>query len=152
VDTVSGDALLATFGLPEPRGDDAERAAACAVALQLEVDAINERGRRARLPEVEIGVGVATGEVVVSGYGAGEGMRLKAVGPPLARALALEARAGGGEVWICDATRLQLGDLLHTDHERDVTLAAGERVRAHRLLGVGGSSLVSLRSVPPLSP
>ena len=150
VEEVSGDALLALFGLPLAAPDDAERAAACAVAMQLEMDEINARSARVRLPAVEIGVGVASGDVALVALGTSDPVTYKAVGEPPRRAAALEAQARGGEVWICARTRERLGDLARVDQEKELmALAAGEPpVRAHRLLGLAGSRLISLRSVP----
>jgi adenylate cyclase len=147
VDAINGDSLVALFGLPLPGDDDRERAVACAVALQLEMDEINARSRRAQLPSVGIGVGVASGDVVVVGFGSGDQVRYKAVGDPLVRATGIEATGESGEVWICGGTRRALGELVQVDHEREVDLpAAPEPV--HRVLGVGGAQVISLRSVP----
>ena len=150
VDAVTGDSLVALFGLPLPRDDDAERAVACAVAIQLEMDEINAKNRSARLPEVEIGVGVATGDVVMVGLGAGNQVKYKAIGEPLVRAAKIEAEARGGEVWICSQTLAAVADVANVDREREVARpAAGEVLQAHRLLGVSGSQLISLRALPP---
>jgi class 3 adenylate cyclase len=149
VDAVNGDSLVALFGLPLPRDDDLERAVACGVALQLEMDEINARSGRAQLPSVGIGVGVASGEVVVVGFGSGDQLRYKAVGEPLVQATGIEASGEGGEVWICDSTRQALGELVQVDQVREVALPPTRApVRVHRVLGVGGSQLISLRSVP----
>jgi class 3 adenylate cyclase len=149
IDAVNGDSLVALFGLPLPRDDDLERAVACAVALQLEMDEINARAVRAKLPSVAIGVGVASGEVVVVGFGSGDQLRYKAVGEPLVQATGIEAAAEGGEVWICDGTHRALGELLQVDRVREVALPpARAPVPVHRVLGVGGAQLISLRSVP----
>jgi adenylate cyclase len=150
IDAVSGDSLVALFGLPLPRDDDAERAVACAVALQLEMDEINEKSQREQLPAVAIGVGVASGDVVVLGLGAGEQVKYKALGDPLPWAASIESMARGGEVWICDRTRQALDEIVNVDRERQVSAAqeAGP-LRAHRVLGVGGAQLISLRALPP---
>jgi DNA-binding response OmpR family regulator len=149
VDAVTGDSLVALFGLPLPRDDDAERAVACAVAMQLEMDEINAKNRSAQLPEVEIGVGVAAGDVVMVGLGAGNQVKYKAIGEPLARAAKIEAEARSGEVWICSQTLAAVADVANVDREREVAQpAAGEVLQAHRLLGVGGSQLISLRALP----
>jgi len=150
VEEVSGDSLLALFGLPLAAADDAERAAACALAMQLEMDEINERGARVQLPAVGVGVGVASGDVAVVSLGTGDQVNYKAVGEPPRRAAALEAQARGGEVWICERTRERLGELANVDREREIPAASagGEPIQAHRLLGLGGSRLISLRSVP----
>jgi class 3 adenylate cyclase len=84
---------------------------------------------------------------VVVGFGSGDQLRYKAVGDPLVRATGIEAAGEAGEVWICDGTRRALAELVQVDHERELGLRpAPERV--HRVLGVGGSQVISLRSVP----
>jgi adenylate cyclase len=143
VDSIAGDSLTATFGLPDPTEEDTTRAAACAIALQLEMLEINERNATAQLPALEIGVGVATGEVVVGGFGSGEEMRFKAIGEPFLQAARIEAGGRGGEVWICDATRALLGELAQVDLERSL-----DGKHLYRLLGVSGEWLMSLRAVP----
>ncbi len=143
VDSISGDSLVATFGLPDPTERDTAGAAACALALQLGMDEINEINATSHLPPVGIGVGVATGEVVVGAFGASETLRFKAIGEPFMHAARIESGASAGEVWICHATRQRLGELARVDRERDID---GESV--HRLLGVGGEWLMSLRAVP----
>jgi DNA-binding response OmpR family regulator len=143
VDSIAGDSLTAVFGLPNPTEQDTARAAACALALQLEMQTINERNATAQLPAVEIAVGVASGEVVVGGFGSGTAMRFRAIGEPLLQATRIEAGAGDGEVWICDATRARLGELAEVDLQRELD---GQIL--HRLLGVGGEWLMSLRAVP----
>jgi DNA-binding response OmpR family regulator len=149
VDAVTGDSLVALFGLPLPRDDDAERAAACAVAIQLEMDEINAKNRSARLPGVEIGVGVAAGDVVMVGLGSGNQVKYKAIGEPLERAAKIEAESRSGEVWICAQTLAAVADVANVDREREIARPeAGEVLRAHRLLGVGGAQLISLRSLP----
>jgi DNA-binding response OmpR family regulator len=150
VEEVSGDSLVALFGLPLEADDDAERAATCALALQLEMEEINARSARAQLPAVEIGVGVASGDVAVVALGTGDRVRYKAVGEPPSRAVALEAQARGGEVWICAQTRDRLGELAHVDRECELPVheSGDAPIRAYRLLGLGGSRLISLRSLP----
>jgi class 3 adenylate cyclase len=143
VDSIAGDSLAATFGLPDPTETDTARAAACALALQLEMQEINERNATSQLPAVEIGVGVATGEVVVGGFGSGDAMRFMAIGEPFLQAARIEAGGSGGEIWICDVTRTRLGELAEVDLTREL-----EGQRLHRLLGVGGEWLMSLRAVP----
>jgi len=151
VDSMPGDSLVALFGLPTERDDDAERAVACAVAMQLEMDEVNERNARAQLPAAAIGIGVASGEVLAGGIGAGDKLRYRAIGEPMLRATRIETLARGGEIWICDATRAVVADVAQLDPRREVTLPGETGPEGiARVLGVGGSHLISLRSVPPL--
>ena len=151
VDSLSGDSLCAVFGLPVPLADDSERAVACGIAMQLEMDEVNARNRRVQLPEVEIGVGIATGEVIVGAVGQRDRLKLKAIGEPLVSAARIEAAALAREVWICSDTHAAVADLLESDAVRDALPREGsEALRIHRVLGIGGTHLISLRSVPPL--
>ena len=143
VDSIAGDSLTAIFGIPDPTEEDTARAAACALALQLEMQTINERNATAQLPTVKIAVGVASGEVVVGGFGSGDAMRFKAIGEPLLHAVRIEAGAADDEVWICNTTRTRLGELAEVDLQREL-----DGRSLHRLLGVGGEWLMSLRAVP----
>ena len=130
--------------------DDRERAAACAIAMQLEMDEINAKSLRVQLPTLQIGVGVASGDVVVVGLGTGDQVKYKAVGEPVVHAARIEAHARAGEVWICAETRAALGELANVDDEADLPAAEGdESLRLCRLLGLGGARLISLRTATP---
>jgi adenylate cyclase len=146
VDAIAGDSLVALFGLPVQHENDAERAVACGVAMLLELEGINTRNRRAELPEISIGVGVACGEVVVGGIGRGEGLRLAALGDPTLHAARIEHAAPPGQLMICDATRRAVGDTLEIAESMEMSLVEGEPdVTIHRVMGVGGGELISLR-------
>jgi len=150
VQDVIGDSVVALFGFPLERPDDAERAVACAVALQLAIEDLSERNRRVGLPAVEVGVGVASGDTVLVGFGRDQNLRYEAVGEPPRRAPRIEAHAQGGEVWVDAATLEAAGDGVQSDLEG--TLADGtETVRIHRVLGLAGPQLISLRRVPERS-
>ncbi len=64
-----GDGLLVLFGAPMQRDDDPERAVACAVAMQLQMAHINALLRQEGLPDIEMGIGMHTGDVVVGHMG-----------------------------------------------------------------------------------
>jgi class 3 adenylate cyclase len=109
----------------------------------LEMTEINERNVTAGLPAVDLSVGVATGSVVVGGFGTGDNVQFKAIGEPYLRSARIEAGARAGEVWICADTRIRLGELAEVDREQEIDAGV-----AHRLLGVGGEWVMSLRSLP----
>ena len=46
IDEFIGDAIFVLFGAPTWQEDDAQRAVACAVAMQLAMDSVNEENRR----------------------------------------------------------------------------------------------------------
>ena len=73
IDEFICDAIFVLFGAPVWQEDDAQRAVACAVAMQLAMASINEQNRQEDLPE--IGIGVHTGQVVVGNIGSPERMK-----------------------------------------------------------------------------
>lgn len=66
LDKFIGDAIMAEFGIPVPRGDDADRALRAAIAMITELRALNRlRQERGQKP-IKMGVGLNT-DVIVSG-------------------------------------------------------------------------------------
>ena len=69
IDEFIGDAILTVFGIPEEKTDDAERAVACALAMQQTLAELNREMVEDGLPMLEMGIGINTGPVVVGNLG-----------------------------------------------------------------------------------
>jgi class 3 adenylate cyclase len=134
VDEFIGDGILALFGAFGEQADDAQRAISCAVAMQKALRSVNIRNRQRGMPEVDIGIGIATGDVVVGNIGSEKRSKFTAIGSAVNLAARLEGSAGGGEILISPQTYEEVHDLV------DV-----ERVRELELKGFGG--VVEARSV-----
>ena len=80
IDEFIGDAIFVLFGAPILQEDGAQRAVACAVAMQLAMESVNEQNRKEDLPEVEMGIGIHTGQVVLGNCGSPERMKYGVVG------------------------------------------------------------------------
>lgn len=106
-----GDAVMAVFGVPKPRDDDARRAVAAALELHREVAGA---GRGARLA-----VGVNSGEVLVGEGGADEEL---VVGDAVVVAARLQQLAEPGETLVGPATAELLTDELLAGPPRRVVL------------------------------
>ncbi|HEX3200569.1 MAG TPA: AAA family ATPase, partial [Actinomycetes bacterium] len=85
-----GDAVVAIFGVPVVREDDALRAVRAAAAMQDAVAELDDEGG----PAIEVRIGVATGEVMVEEAG-GDPL---VIGEAVNLATRLQAAAGPGEV------------------------------------------------------
>jgi class 3 adenylate cyclase len=145
IDEFIGDAVLALFGAPIQRPDDAQRAVACAVAMQLalrEVNAINERTGG---PRLEMGIAVNTGEVVVGNIGSEKRAKYGVVGREVNLTGRIEGHTLGGQILVSDST-LRAGAGLLQVGESFSFEAKGFRdpVTVHDLIGVGGPYQVSL--------
>lgn len=96
VDKFVGDLVMAIFGAPQSHGDDALRAARCAVAMIEERRALDERTGR----EVRIGVGVAHGPLVAGCMGSNDRLNYTVLGDRVNLASRLCDQAGSSEVLV----------------------------------------------------
>lgn len=112
IDEFIGDAILALFGAPRPLENHATRAVACAVAMQQAMTEVNVLNAQAGLPEVAIGIGINTGEVVVGNIGSEKRAKYGVVGHHVNMASRIEAFTGGGQILISERTCRDCGDSL----------------------------------------
>lgn len=98
VDEFIGDAILAIFGAPVTRDDDACRAIACALDMQRAVAGINERNRALGLPEIGMGIGLNTGTVVAGNIGSERRSKYAVVGHPVNLTARIESYTSAGEI------------------------------------------------------
>jgi class 3 adenylate cyclase len=139
IDEFIGDAVLAFFGAHLPGEDDAERAVAAAVAMQLAMEQVNERNRKAGLPEIEMGIGIATGDVIVGNIGSEKRTKYSAIGSPVNLASRIESYTVGGEVLISDATLEDTRAIVRTSRTREIhPKGLGAPIKIHRVSAIGG--------------
>lgn len=112
IDEFIGDAILVIFGAPVSRENDVERAVACAVDMQLAMEAVNAANRRDGLPALAMGIGIHTGDVVVGNIGSCARMKYSVVGSPVNLTARIQSMTLGGQILISEATRRELGDLV----------------------------------------
>lgn len=91
LDNIMGDGLMATFGVPEPTGDDAARALACARSMLVALDRWNAERRRAGEPMVRYGIGIHCGPVVLGDVGSERSSAFVVVGDTVNTASRLQA-------------------------------------------------------------
>src|SRR4030095_15551317 len=104
LDKYLGDGLMALFGAPTTTPDDANNALNAAVAMQRRVLGINMELSKEGLPEIGVGMGLHTGEVVVGYIGSERRSEYTAIGDAVNTCARLESNAKGGESLISDAT------------------------------------------------
>jgi class 3 adenylate cyclase len=139
IDEFVGDAILALFGAPVQGPDDARRAVACALEMQLAMDAVNERNRELGLPPLEMGIALNTGEVVVGNIGSEARAKYGIVGSHVNLTGRIESFTVGGQVLLSESTREAAGPDVSIG--RTMALNAKgfhEPVTVHELLGLAG--------------
>ena len=80
VDKFIGDSVMAVFGAPVPKPDDAVRAVRAALRMIEEVTRFNEQQRRRRGVEVDVGVGLHTGPLIAGNIGSDRKMEYTVIG------------------------------------------------------------------------
>jgi adenylate cyclase len=139
IDEFIGDGILVIFGAPILRPDDPQRAAACAVEMQLAMTSVNERNRRAGYPEVALGIGINTGEVVVGNIGSQKRIKYAVVGRAVNLTARIESYTVGGQIFISESTLDECGDILWIDSAMKVMPKGVKKpLTIHEVGGIGG--------------
>ncbi len=108
LDKYLGDGLMATFGTPVPTPLDATNALSCARSMVDVIERWNLERRRAGEPEIQAGIGVHFGSVVLGDIGANR-LEFAVIGDAVNVAAKLEAmtRVAGARVLVSDTLRTQ---------------------------------------------
>jgi ABC-type oligopeptide transport system substrate-binding subunit/class 3 adenylate cyclase len=121
VKDLAGDGVLAFFGAPTTREDDAERAVRCALRIVGEMEEYAREVRRGWGAEgFGVRVGAATGAVVVGEVGAGSRVEYAAFGDTVNVAARLQSAAEPGSVLVDDATHRAVGGLFDWGAPREL--------------------------------
>ena len=145
IDEFIGDAIFVLFGAPVWREDDSERAVACAIAMQLAIPEINEQNRQEDLPEVEMGIGIHTGQVVLGNIGSPDRMKYGVVGRHVNLTSRIQTYATGGQILLSESTRHEVGATLRIGKQLEVRAKGIEHpVSVCEALGLGRPHKLSL--------
>lgn len=120
VDKFVGDAVMALFGLPEPRGDDSARALACAVEMQRAMLELNRAYHAQGMPRIYAGIAVNTGELVAGSFGAPTHSEYTVIGDVVNLASRMESFAMRGQVLISESSRTAAEDLIEVGAVNEV--------------------------------
>ncbi len=134
IEKIIGDAIVAVFGLPERRDDDALRAVTAAAATQAALAELNDSLERTWGVRLITRTGVATGYVVVGEATAGQHVL---TGPALQLATAMEQNAPAMEVLVHASTFAFVESSIDAEPvEPFVPKGMMQPVEAVRLIGI----------------
>jgi adenylate cyclase len=80
LDKFIGDAIMAVYGAPLSTGRDPQNAVESAVQMLRMLEGLNQRRRERQLPDLKLGVGIATGDVVAGTIGSPKRMDYTVIG------------------------------------------------------------------------
>lgn len=117
VDEFIGDAILALFGAPVTSAQDSENAVRCALAMQHEMANVNARNVALGLPEIQMGIGINSGEVVAGNIGSSKRAKYGVVGHAVNVTSRVEGQTSPGEILVTESTLQQSRLKLHTGRQ-----------------------------------
>jgi adenylate cyclase len=138
LDKYMGDEIMAFFGAPKADPDHAKTACLAALSMHDELERLNEELKSEGAPQMNIGIGINTGEVVVGNIGSDRRMDYTVIGDHvnLASRLQVLNKDFGTEIIISEFTAKAAGGL-ETRDLGDVNIRGKEKpVRILELLGV----------------
>ena len=140
IDKLMGDGILILFGAPTIRENDAERAVACAIAMQLALPAVNEKLAALGYPQLEMGIGINTGEAVVGNIGSEKRAEYGVIGNHVNLAFRIETYTVGGQVLISESTFQEVGSLLKINSEKQMKMKGIKNtITVYEVTGIGGN-------------
>lgn len=115
-----GDGILAIFGAPAESDHHASYAAAAAVAMQSRMYVVNEWNLERGFPELEMGIGLNTGEVIVGNIGSEKRTKYGVVGSHVNLCGRIESYTVGGQILMAPQTRSMITCALDVAQELEV--------------------------------
>lgn len=108
LDKYLGDGIMALYGAPIPKADDALRAAKTAMEMQRSLAALNREWESKGQQPLRMGVGINTGTVTAGNIGSTKRMDYTVIGDAVNLASRLCSNAAPGQILVSDSTYLQL--------------------------------------------
>lgn len=143
VDNFIGDAIMAVFGIPVAKPDDAARAVACATEMQNLMKSVNEEIKLRGLPTLMMGIGLSTGEVVAGNIGSEMRVKYSVIGSTVNLAARIESISSGGQIFASQATYDEVKDIAATAGHLNVKLKGmSDPVAIYEITGIGGEYAV----------
>jgi class 3 adenylate cyclase len=108
-----GDSILCIFGAPLEDEDHADKAAACALKMQLAMKDVNVWAVGNGFPEIEMGIAINTGDAIVGNIGSDRVMKYNVIGSNVNLSSRIESYTTGGQVMLSEYTYNALRSPVH---------------------------------------
>ena len=129
----AGQTIMAVFGVPSIREDDAERAVRAALEMLERIQALNRDFIRRHGVALNLRIGIDTGEVIVSGRGTGEELLMQ--GDAVKTSARLEQSAENDTILVGDRTYMMTRHSLWFDEPFTIDLNGAGLTLAHPARG-----------------
>ena len=144
LDKYIGDAIMAVFGAPVSKGEDARQAVLASLKMR---DSIQRRMSFRHPVPFEVRVGINTGRVVAGNFGSLQRMEYTVIGDPVNVAARLESYSEPSRILIGEATHRQVAEYFNCDFAGEYKVRGRqEPVKCWWVNGVGATETMPLDS------
>lgn len=109
LDKYIGDAVMAVFGAPISKGNDAAAAVNSAIQIQRLLVELNRDAAARQWPELRVGIGINTGIAIAGNIGSPRRLDYTVVGDTVNTAQRLMTNTAGGQILISESTARKIG-------------------------------------------
>ena len=133
-----GDGIMTLFGAPVESDISAEQAVSAAVEMQMRMEDINIWNRTNGFPQLEMGIGIHTGDMIVGNIGSEKRTKYGVCGSNVNLCGRIESYTTGGQIIISPTTREQVKAVLAVEEEFTVKpKGVEEPILLSRITGIG---------------
>lgn len=144
IEGFTNDGVLGVFGAPTAHPDDAHRAVACSLAMQLAVEEINASNQELGLPALQMGVGLHSGDVTIDSIGSAP-VRYGASGVAASLAARIQGFTVGGQIMISQTTLNAVSADAEVEKQMLVEpKGVNERIPIYSIVGLKGRPELTL--------
>jgi adenylate cyclase len=136
LDKFMGDGLMALWGVPLEVEDAAFKAVSAALAMRNAIQHFNSSRREEGLEELNIGIGIDTGDLIAGYMGSSRTMNYTVIGPPVNQASRLCGAAKATQILISDNTLAAVGSRVQSTTLEPVELKGIGLVAPHNVVGL----------------
>jgi len=145
IDKLMGDSIMALFGVPLTSGQDEQKAVLCAVEMQRAMSTFNEQNIALGLPEIFMGIGINTGQVMAGALGSDHHREYTVIGDEVNLASRIEAQSLRGQVLISENTYALSKDFVSVGEPNYVQVKGKkEPVCLYELVGISKPRALSV--------
>jgi len=116
LDKLMGDGIMAFFGAPLSHNDDPIRAVRTTIKMVKALEEFNAQTHGKQWPNLEVSIGVNSGEVVAGYIGSEEHLNYTVIGDAVNVAQRLQSIAGSNEILISKTVRDEIADRLSAEN------------------------------------
>ncbi|MHC6201582.1 adenylate/guanylate cyclase domain-containing protein [Breznakiellaceae bacterium SP9] len=146
-----GDGILAIFGAPVSYQNYTDSAVACAMEMQLAMEEVNSWNAAHSFPQLEMGIGINSGETIVGNIGSPKVMKYNVIGSNVNLASRIESYSTGGQVLISESSYRQVHAELGIVQTIDIAPKGVEKVvKVYQVNSIGEPFRLALKhsSIP----